>query len=120
MSAFTFQAGAYLHHLNSISDEDLAGMTAAELRLLLTISQADMSKAPGWRRVGTATVTVSICSDVAPPALRRAPLTNEQMIDAIAPLCASRDMAALLVQQSLDEYQAIERAHGISNAGDAA
>ena len=48
------------------------------------------------------------------PTAARVSLTNDQMIDAIAPLCASRDIAALLVQNSLDEYQAIERAHGIT------
>lgn len=56
----TFEAGAYLHHLDSISEADLADMTAAELRLLLTISRTDMSKQRGWRRVGTATVTVTL------------------------------------------------------------
>jgi hypothetical protein len=50
----------------------------------------------------------------APPAAARVPLTREQMIDAIAPLCADREIASAMVHCSADEYRAIERAHGIT------
>jgi hypothetical protein len=47
-------------------------------------------------------------------AMRPAPLTVAQMVDVVEPLCADREVAEALVQTSMDEYRAIETAHGIT------
>lgn len=44
---------------------------------------------------------------------QRVPLTDEQMLAAIRPLCADDWSAMGLLQTSQDEYRAIEAAHGI-------
>jgi hypothetical protein len=48
-----------------------------------------------------------------PPAAQRQPLTDEQMYEAVRPLCRTDLVARALVEVSKDEYRAIEAAHGI-------
>ena len=49
-----------------------------------------------------------------PPAAARVPLTVAQMVDVVEPLCVDREVAEALVKTSMDEYRAIEQAHGIT------
>ena len=43
----------------------------------------------------------------------RVPMTREQMIEAVRPLCISQETAESLVEISFDEYRAIEAFHNI-------
>ena len=43
----------------------------------------------------------------------RQPLTNEEIFDAIRPLCNNDTNCHAIIGLSIDEYRAIERAHGI-------
>lgn len=45
--------------------------------------------------------------------LQRKPLMDEEIVDAIAPLYQTRALARMAAKTSMDEYRAIERAHGI-------
>jgi hypothetical protein len=55
-----------------------------------------------------------------PPAAQRQPLTDEEMYEAVRPLCQTDLVARALVEVSKDEYRAIEAAHGIGEKPDAA
>lgn len=43
----------------------------------------------------------------------RVPMTREQMIEAVRPLCVSQEVAESIVKISFDEYRAIEAFHNI-------
>jgi hypothetical protein len=47
------------------------------------------------------------------PAAQRKPLTDEEIWSAIRPLTRSDEVCKALVHVSMDEYRAIEAAHGI-------
>lgn len=51
----------------------------------------------------------------APPAAQRKPLTDEEIWSAIRPLTKSDKVCKALVNVSVDEYRAIEAAHGIGD-----
>jgi hypothetical protein len=51
-----------------------------------------------------------------PPAQPAVPLTDEQIWEAIRPLCNTDQVCSALVDTSMDEYRAIEAAHGITAA----
>jgi hypothetical protein len=113
-------------HNNSVGGKMLRDEKPDEWKPLFTTPPASPVQEPVAYRSRLASGSYTYCNTpqffdkaeplyaTPPAALPAEPLTDEQIWKAIRPLCSSDEFCNALVKVSMNEYRAIEAAHGIT------